>query len=302
MHPRYIVFAPSYTPDAGGIIVLHKLCHLINSAGFDAFIYPWFPQFKINKKDCSDLLMLARNIVGSMFRKYKTNLSFNTPLFAGDIEDSDIVIYPEIVFGNPLKAKHVVRWLLNKPGHFTGDIYYGPHELYFKFDHGLVDDFCFYNSKLSDVLLNVWHVPCEIYNESGVSLNRAGTAYSIRKGTNKPHDCHPDDAILIDGMSHESIAEVFKKVKQFISYDTYSAYSTFAVMCGCESIVVPDEGKSKHEWYPDVVKRYGLAYGFDDLDFARNTRKLKLEHISSMEKSNTASVISFINETMDYFK
>ena len=35
--------------------------------------------------------------------------------------DDDIIIYPEFVKQNPLNAKHVVRWLLNKPYFLTGE-------------------------------------------------------------------------------------------------------------------------------------------------------------------------------------
>jgi hypothetical protein len=36
------------------------------------------------------------------------------------ILDRSIVIYPEITTGNPLRARHVVRYLLNRPGFFNG--------------------------------------------------------------------------------------------------------------------------------------------------------------------------------------
>lgn len=30
---KYIITAPSFVPNSGGIIVLHRLCHLLNEAG-----------------------------------------------------------------------------------------------------------------------------------------------------------------------------------------------------------------------------------------------------------------------------
>lgn len=298
---RYVIFAPSYSPNAGGIVVLHKLCHIINNCGGNAVLYPWFPQFKITKRDLSGCVSLVRNVIGSLFRTYKTNVDFNTPLHTGQhLADTDIVIYPEIVFGNPLKAKKVIRWLLNKPGYFTGDIYYGSGELYFKFDDGLVGDFSFYGSEMAASSLKVVHFPC-VYNENDVSPIRSGVAYSIRKGVNKPLIHHPTDAILIDGMEHADVAKVFKSVKCFISYDLYSAYSTFALLCGCDSVVIPDDGLSKVDWYPDEVNRYGLAYGFDDIDYSRNTRKLKLDVIKDNEQKNIDSVLHFLSITEAFF-
>lgn len=301
MATRYVIFSPSYTPNAGGIIVLHKLCHIINQCGGNAVLYPWFPQFKITKRDLSGVFFLVKNVIGSFFRRYKTCIDFNTPMYEGGaLTDDDIVIYPEIVFGNPLNAKKVIRWLLNKPGHFTGDIYYGSGELYFKFDDGLVDDFSFYGSEMSPSPLKVIHVP-SVYNENEVPQERRGVAYSIRKGLAKPQIHHPNDAVLIDGMEHAEIAKIFKRVTCFISYDLYSAYSTFAILCGCDSVVIPDDGLSKAEWYPDEVNRYGLAYGFDDIEYARKTKKLKIEAIKNNEQKNTASVLNFMGIAEKFF-
>ena len=302
MQTRYIIFAPSYNRTSGGVIVLNKLCHLINELGGNAVISPLFQQYKISKKDLSGLKKLINKSIDGLFRKYRTNPEFNTPIYKGEVTDNDIVIYPELVFGNPLKAKNIIRWLLNQPGFFTGEVFYGANELYFKFDHGLVNDFHFHGSTLSNNILNILHIPYEIYNENNTQEPRVGVAYSIRKDKIKPKTYHPKDAILIDGLSHEEIANIFKRVKQFISYDAYSAYSSFASLCGCESIVVPEEGITKEQWYPKIENRYGIAYGLEDLEFANSTRHLKRLHFEKLDKQYAQSVTDFILESKTFFK
>src|SRR5262249_28693770 len=51
---------------------------------------------------------------------------------SGPAADS-IVVYPETVSGNPLKAKKVVRWTLNTPGLIGGDTFYSNEEMVFVF-------------------------------------------------------------------------------------------------------------------------------------------------------------------------
>ena len=93
---KYLIYTPSYNPQSGGIIVLHKLCHMLNNLGAHAFLF----HDKIDNVNY-----------------FNTNPEYLTPIADLSILNQDpIVIYPEIVIGNPLNAKHVVRWLLNRPG------------------------------------------------------------------------------------------------------------------------------------------------------------------------------------------
>ena len=51
MKKRYIIFTPSYDENIGGIVVLNKLCSLLNDLGEDAYLYPYFNTYEMNKKN-----------------------------------------------------------------------------------------------------------------------------------------------------------------------------------------------------------------------------------------------------------
>src|SRR5690606_7573161 len=117
--------------------------------------------------------------------------------------------------------------------------------------------------------LKVIHYPLEHYHTTNVSGTRRGTAVCIRKGKGKTFQHDERDAIVIDGKSHEEVAQILNKVSVFVSYDTYTAYSLFAVLCGCDSVVIPDPGVDEASWYPNPTDRDGIAYGFENIEAAR---------------------------------
>ena len=302
---KFIVFSQSYDERSGGPVVLHKLCSILNDQGCEAYLYPFFKSFELSKESYWPAFFgLMKSVIKKIFFKYRTNSVLNTPLYKGrkqNFGDEWIVIYPEIVFGNPLGAKNVVRWFLHQPGFHTGKVYYGKNELYYKFNSAILD-FTYQGSKTSEVELKVIHYPLEHYNKNGVAQNRKGSAYCLRKGKNKVIQHDLEDSILIDGMSHEDVANIFKRVKVFISYDTYTAYSIFATLCGCDSVVIPDDGVEKNDWYSNPTDRYGISYGLNDIENARETKDMVLKHVRQEEKKSEESVKYFINEVDRYFK
>jgi hypothetical protein len=302
---RYLVFAPPYKEIRGGAIVLHKLCHLLNTLGAKAEIFPLFENHEINRLNVWQTLpqFLRRSFRWSV-KPFATNPHLNTPVTRsiGSYKDKDdwIAVYPEVTLGNPLGARHVVRWLLHNPGFHKGTFYFGSGELIYKFNSA-IQDFHYPGSVLSSHHLEVIHYPLEFYNLDGVVEARKGTAYCLRKGRHKKLQHSADDAILIDGKSHREVSAIFKRVERFISYDTYTAYSRFASLCGCDSIVIPDEGVTLDQWYANPQDRYGVSYGFDGIEEARATRSKMRERILAQEEKSLNTVRVFISETQNLF-
>lgn len=303
---RYLIFAPPYKEIRGGAIVLHKLCHLLNTLGAKAEIFPLFENHEINRLNFWQTLpQFVRRAVRWSLKPFATNPHLNTPVTRSlaSYRDRDdwIAVYPEVTFGNPLAAKHVVRWLLHNPGFHKGSFYFGNAEIHYKFNSA-IQDFQYPGSVLSSNNLEVIHYPLEVYNLEGVAKERKGVAYCLRKGRHKKLQHDPVGAILIDGKSHKEVAQIFKRVERFISYDTYTAYSRFASLCGCDSIVVPDEGVSLEQWYANPEDRYGVSYGFTDLETARATRDLMRERILAQENKSVDNVRDFISESQSFFE
>jgi hypothetical protein len=282
------IYTYPYDENTGGIIALHRLCHVINTTSVHkAFLvshewpHPFFKRlrYKIKKKN---ILTLKDG--------------WDTPIWSkGSFPKNAVVIYPEVVEENPLKIKNVVRWLLHQPGFHTGKINYGNNELYFKFNSA-INDFQRESCTLAQHEMKVIYYPIDTYANRGLSRD-IDCCYMVRKGTDKP-PVHPTDAICLDGKSHTEIASIFNRARQFICYDDYTAYSLFAVLSGCESIVVPGEGVSLEDWYPNISDRYGLAYGFseDQRAWAIQTKDKVFEHILNEHQKVEYSVQACLEE------
>jgi hypothetical protein len=302
---KFLIMSESYDPNIGGAIVLHKLCDELNRLGHLAKLVPTYNNFVFNK---NNLIIPFLKFIKERIRRcknYQINPDFLTPIAKPDelrnIKDDWVAIYPETISGNPLNARHVVKWFLHHPGFHNKDFLYGIDELYFKYHSGINVPLSLKVST-SDLELRIVHYPTELYNMVGVGEIRKGSAYSIRKGVGKKivHDL--EDSILIDGKSHQDIAAIFKRVKVFYSYDPYTAYSTFAVLCGCDSVVLPDADTPIDSWLPDATHRAGLAYGVEAISRAREERPKLIERVDAELHNNSLLAIKFVANVDKFFK
>lgn len=294
---KFLVYAPRYDSSSGGAIALHKLASILREQGQDAklwyFDQPHIKSFANGRFLLSFLRAMAKKLV--LRRDMKS--PYDTPTAKHSDIPNSIVVYPEIIGGNPLSAEHVVRWFLNKPGEMTGKINYGKNELYFSYK-------TFFNDPTINPhpqnILTVSEIQKDIYRNRNLP-NRSGSCYLVRKGKGRPLDYHETGAICIDGMRHQKVADIFNRTQYFISYDPYSMYSRFAAMCGCIPVIVPEEGVTKEAWRPNEADRHGIAYGYEDTEWAIRTRPLLLDQLDSIEKASQESVREFRKKAERFF-
>lgn len=271
---KYAIYIKKFNENSGGLVCLAYLCYLLNKIGESAYVAT----------------------TTSNHGYFTNSLNFNLPVLdKAEIDDSTIVVYPEIIDHNPLNAKNVVRWLLHKPGFHTGRINFGNNELIVGYgketcsDRYAIDD---------NHILKIEYIMNIYYNKK---LRKDMTCYSIRKSRLKNINMHPSDSICIDRKSHSQINDIFNMSHTFISYDPYSYYSIYAAMCGCDSIVVPEPNVNKDQWKPNIKDTYGLAYGFDDIEYARSTKHLLFDKIANQNSTNIKMVKNFTQLCEAYF-
>jgi hypothetical protein len=304
----YLICAPSYNPNNGGSIVLHSLCNELNDCGCEAYLVPYEDLVPVSTANMlNGLTNLLKFYLKLRLNSFRTYPSFNTPVkrlseVKKDI-DQYIVVYPEIVFGNPFGASHIVRWLLHQPDFHKGYALHRRGDYYVKYNSAIAH-FNYFDNEFSNYDLKVVHYPTDIYKPPLDPNDRKGEVYCVRKGRNRPDLVLPSNAVVIDDMPHADIALLFQKAEKLISFDTYTAYSRFAALCGCDSIVVPEKGVDKLDWYIDEKDRYGIAYGFEEQEqkWMQDTRRFVNDRIQEEKAAVRRSVLSFIKDTQERFK
>jgi hypothetical protein len=236
----FYVYTPDYTYMYSGIRCLHLLCHHLNRVGYRSYV-----------------------------NTQVTNPNLNTPFADAAMLDqfrqnglTNIVIYPEIVAGNPLNAERVVRYLLNKPGFFTGAGVetYGADDFFLHY----ADEFL--PQGLNSIKLRIPLVDHDVYRPTEQPMARDG--FAVYADRYKPDVASfPAWITSHDIISRaaprdpQSLASLYRRSRALITGERSSALSE-AIHCGCPVIILPNE---QFDYKPvvDFYDGYGFVLGFD---------------------------------------
>lgn len=304
MKKKIIISAPSFNEDSGGIIVLHYLVHRLRKLGVDAYIYPMlaledYPIWR-NGLRRQFLLALFKNIARRILlhRRFKMCSEMDTPVASKRWLQNSVIVYPEITSGNPLKSKNVVRWLLNKPGFFNQSAVFGEDELTFFYQHDFRENCDWVDP---DNMLTLSWVRDDIYFDQGLK-DRRGACRLLRKGSFLSSQQSPnDDAIIIDGMTHQEKAQIFNKTKYLFCHDAHTMYLYYAALCGCIPIIIPAEGTSGDQIKATAMFKNGIAYNLDEVDFAARTRNELFSEFSDLQSAEDEMILRFVEKIKHHF-
>lgn len=289
IHRPIVVDCPPFHENSGGAVVLHTLVDQLRGLGVEAYAV----SLEHDYADIKSPLLRALKRWNRRRRRgpFKSHPSMDVPLATKEIIENAIVVYPETRSGNPLQSPRVVRWLLHKPGFFGVDAKIGLNEEIFYYTAAYVEGL--------KGIPNNRELSVGYFNESfykNLGLPRLGSCQMIRKGKYNEHLTYKNnDLILLDGKTHEEISHIFNTTEVFYCHDPYTAYLYFAALCGCVPVVVPQPGLSSEDWRAGISIKHGIAYGEDEIEWARNTSHHLKSDVTAMQHSQNASLLRFLD-------
>ena len=295
---QFVICAPRYRSNSGGAIVTHKLCDILNALGYKSGLWPLWKPRSVIPSSIGEALRTTAYFGSKVIRAgYSRNPLYETPLAKSIDLDKSIVVYPEIVSGNPLRVSRYVRWLLHEPGFHEGTFNHAVGDLYFCYQAAFNKncDGMTYGGLLTiaDTLLDIY---CKVNTGE-----RSKVCYMIRKGADRKDLPNLDNLWVVDGYDHHDLASAFNECKICYFYDPYTTYAAYAAACGCIPVIVPMPGVTKKEWVPEEDGSYGLAYGEHDIQYAIETHELLLDKLRAVALRNHESAQSFVAVVKKHF-
>ncbi len=243
-----VVSSPAYDPLSGGVRALYLLAHHLQARGF-------------------------RTLLASKLKEAQP--PFEVPLMPAERHlvtyPHDICIYPEISRGNPRSARHVVRFLLNRPGLAQLDAVatYGPQDFFVHFDKNhvpagrqsqdlytpLVDRNCYHRNGEAKVrsgfVVFGWR-------DSSLSLNLPDWATPVEKVTR------------LNPKTHEQLGDIYRSARAFVALQRTTAIYE-AIACGCPVVCQQSRGFSQATFQPRF-EGAGMSWNFTEAGIEEASR------------------------------
>ena len=300
----FVVGAYDISESCGGCTVLHRLCDRLNV---------YYAEYRETP------LCYLYNLANSS-KPLLTRNGYKTPVLPSWMDAKNaIVIYPEVVTGNPLGSRHVVNWMLYFPGMNVDHTRLpGPSASVYNSSNLIA---CWASSYCADFDTNKYTVkPLRVVDYELDYFDNLPSSPIKRQGTityeGKSKYFSPAAGMIICNSSRTvrgtplsySVAkreriELFSRSSYFYSYDPATFRTVEAAMSGCVSVVDPVPNITKNEWIQSLGEeaRYGIAYGMDDLPHAQRTVAKAKPYIEQLARKQTYVVRDFVRDCLVFF-
>lgn len=209
---KFLICAPPYTDKSAGIVVLHELHQEMVKLGYDAHLAIFIP-----------------------FTETQTR--YHGPADIADIIENGIVIYPEVITGNPLGAKRVVRYFLSKEGAASGNpVHAGANDFILAFSpiyhakpHAILTKEAT-NPVFHDRDALPWHertLDCTYIGKGAFYTQCAVIEQTTEITRNWPE-------------TKQELADLLRKTRFVYMYDNMTALRTDAIRCGAVPVFLLD--------------------------------------------------------------
>ena len=305
----------------GGRVVLSELCRCLNRLGLSSrlILLHQYPTSESSLLHFSKLNLLFTNIklaIAIQIDRAFPSLGINKHFFPEYFQATHlkgcpiqfnpffstkrtIVIYPEVIYGNPLKASKVIRWFLYFNRYPNDTKAYDKNDMFLSYRS-------LFNDKIlnpSQKIVKINHFDQNVYKQTNFS-DRSGKCYIIRKGQDRADLPKIFDGTVVDLLSEEEKVKVFNQCEFCYCYDTQTFYSKIASICGCKTIVVPEPGKTRSDYRgADDDPHYGIAYSDNtqEIEWALTTRQKLIQRLDFEKENlkNTRLLVKYITEKFD---
>jgi O-antigen biosynthesis protein len=278
-HPYYVV-APDYRETSAGVRVMHRLCHMLNTQGQEAYI----AGAQIFHPD-----LLTPVLDDETTAKHRAK---------GLIP---IAIYSDIVTGNPLRAPVCVRYMLNKEGVIEGNaINAGPDDLFFYYSPAFTPD-----TQGKFDLLRLHTHDLDLFKPDPERTKTGPLLYLNRIPPSAiDFSLLPEDIEVLSNQNPLSLAELARKLQSATALYSYesSATCTLAMLCGCPLVALTLPGYEQLGFSSQALSIYaGRGYALtnteEDLQAARDGLPLIRQYLLYVAQQVGTEIAAFIDKT-----
>lgn len=305
---KWLIVTETYQETSNGIKIMHKICHELNKLGETAYLAFITPISDFTKR---------RIFINSDPSLVNANL--NTPVipknqFTKEFLDEAVVIYPDILVGNQLNAKKIVRFLGNRQSNW-------PHKNLLSIEEGafILSHSKIFHPKPNAVLFNAY-IDDFFYEEnkliSSVEFkNRNLNLMYHGKGIYYGNCDVYKNTFFIDRrwlQDRYQLALLLKQTKYFFTYDSLSNVNGEAVAAGAVPVIMrydpwteKEINSLEHSYMPRgkfLELKDGNAYASIDYEEYVLQRKEYLESAKYIQDSWNVRLKTVVEQIKHYFK